>query len=55
MNCSEIFQVLHEHYPMLMSNLSTKIRIGQSLKLMGCKMKHTKKGQAYQLIELKQK
>ena len=55
MNCSEIFQVLHEHYPMLMSNLSTKIRIGQSLKLMGCKMKHTKKGQAYQLIELKKK
>ena len=55
MNCSEIFQVLHEHYPMLMSNLSTKIRIGQSLKLMGCKMKDTKKGQAYQLIELKQK
>ena len=55
MNCSEIFQVLHEYYPMLMSNLSTKIRIGQSLKLMGCKMKHTKKGQAYQLIELKQK
>ena len=55
MNCSEIFQVLHEHYPMLMSNLSTKIRIGQSLKLLGCKMKHTKKGQAYQLIELKQK
>ena len=55
MNCSGIFQVLHEHYPMLMSNLSTKIRIGQSLKLMGCKMKHTKKGQAYQLIELKQK
>ena len=55
MNCSEIFQVLHEHYPMLMSNLSTKIRIGQSLKLMGCKMKHTKKGQAYLLIELKQK
>ena len=55
MNCSEIFQVLHEHYPMLMSNLSTKIRIGQSLKLMGCKMKHTKKGQAYQLIKLKQK
>ena len=55
MNCSEIFQVLHEHYPMLMSNLSTKIHIGQSLKLMGCKMKHTKKGQAYQLIELKQK
>ena len=52
MNCSEIFQVLHEHYPMLMSNLSTKIRIGQSLKLMGCKMKHTKKGQAYLLVRI---
>ena len=52
MNCSEIFQVLHEHYPMLMSNLSTKIRIGQSLKLLGCKMKHTKKGQAYLLVRI---
>ena len=52
MNCSEIFQMLHEHYPMLMSNLSTKIRIGQSLKLLGCKMKHTKKGQAYLLVRI---
>ena len=36
----------------LISNLSTKIRIGQSLKLLGCKMKHTKKGQAYLLVRI---
>lgn len=50
MICSEVFDVLHQQYPMLMNNLSTKIHIGQSLKLMGCKMRHTRKGQAYQLV-----
>ncbi len=51
MICSEVFDVLRQQYPMLMNNLSTKIHIGQSLKLMGCKMRHTRKGQAYQLIQ----
>ena len=50
--CSDVFEVLHEKFPMLISNLSTKIRIGQSLKLLGCKMKHTKKGQAYLLVRI---
>ena len=50
--CSDVFEVLHERFPMLISNLSTKIRIGQSLKLLGCKMKHTKKGQAYLLVRI---
>ncbi len=46
------FEVLHERFPMLISNLSTKIRIGQSLNSWGCKMKHTKKGQAYLLVRI---
>ena len=49
---SEVFDVLHLQYPMLVGNLSTKIKIGQALKFMGCKSKHTRNGQAYQLLAL---
>ena len=49
---SEVFKVLHLQYPMLVGNLSTKIKIGQALKFMGCKSKHTRNGQAYQLLAL---
>lgn len=50
MVCSEVFKVLHEQYPMLVNSLSTKVKIGQTLKFMGCQSKHTKYGQAYHLI-----
>ena len=30
--------------------MSMKIKIGQTLKFMGCKSKHTRLGQAYQLV-----
>ena len=53
MRCSEIFDVLHLQYPMLMPSIGTKMKIGQTLRFMGCKSKHTKVGQAYQLIMLK--
>ena len=49
---SEVFDVLHLQYPMLVGSLSTKIKIGQALKFMGCKSKHTRNGQAYQLLAL---
>ena len=49
---SEVFDVLHLQYPMLVGNMSTKVKIGQTLKFMGCKSKHTKHGQAYQLFAL---
>ena len=49
---SEVFDVLHLQYPMLVGNMSTKVKIGQTLKFMGCKSKHTKHGQAYQLLAL---
>ena len=52
MICSEVFDVLHLQYPMLVGSLSTKIKIGQALKFMGCKSKHTRNGQAYQLLAL---
>ena len=45
---SEVFDVLHQQYPMLVGYMSTKVKIGQTLKFMGCKSKHTKHGQAYQ-------
>ena len=49
---SEVFDVLHLQYPMLVGNMSTKVKIGQTLKFMGCKSKHTKHGQVYQLFAL---
>ena len=52
MRCSEIFDVLHVQYPMLMPSIGTKMKIGQTLRFMGCKSKHTKVGQAYQLVLL---
>ena len=50
MSCSEVYDVLHGQYPMLLPNMSMKIKIGQTLKFMGCKSKHTRLGQAYQLV-----
>ena len=47
---SEVFDTLHTQYPMLVGSMSTKVKIGQALKFMGCKSKHTKHGQAYLLI-----
>ena len=49
---SEVFDVLHLQYPMLVGNMSTKVKIGQTLKFMGYQSKHTKHGQAYQLFAL---
>ena len=53
MHCSEIFDVLHTQYPMLTPNVSVKVKIGQTLKIMGCKNKHTRMGQVYQLVNTK--
>ena len=45
----EIFETLHEHYPMLMAGHQTKIRIGLALGFLGCETKRTSKGRAYRL------
>lgn len=50
MNCSEVFDVLHEQYPMLLPSMGLKVKIGQTLRLMGCTNKHTMRGQAYLLV-----
>ena len=49
---TDIFQHLHKQYPTLVTNHQTKIRIGQSMKYMGCITKRTNKGKAY-LLKIK--
>ncbi len=51
---NDIFQYLRKQYPTLATNHQTKIRIGQSMKYMGCITKRTNKGRAY-LLKTKQK
>ena len=51
---NDIFQCLRKQYPTLATNHQTKIRIGQSMKYMGCITKRTNKGRAY-LLKIKHK
>lgn len=51
MGCTEIFDVLHVKYPMLVNDAGMKMKIGQMLRYMGGKCKHTKVGQAYLLVK----
>ena len=48
-SCSEIAAKLTESFPRLRISNPVKIRIGQTLKYMGCRIKHTKNGAMYQL------
>ena len=47
---SEIFDSLHQQYPMLSSDHRTKIRIGQAMRFLGCDTKRTNRGKAYLLV-----
>ena len=47
---SEVIKTLQGHYPMLQDDLSTKVKIGKVLKLMGCSLMHGRNGQLYQLV-----
>lgn len=51
--CREIFQTLQSHFPTLPETNATKIRIGQTLRILGCRGKHTMYGQAYELIPIR--
>jgi len=51
MLCKEVFDKLQKRYPVLQANHSTKIKIGQTLKYMGCVSQHSMYGRKYQLIE----
>lgn len=52
MKMGDICERLLMQYPYLPVGNGTKVRIGQSLKSLGCQTKRTKAGQTYQLIAL---
>lgn len=47
---SDITDVLTVHYPELRVNRNLPVHIGKTLRTSGCKVKHTKSGQAYLLV-----
>jgi predicted P-loop ATPase len=50
MLCKEVFEELQNQFPTLISDHSTKVKIGQVLRYMGCASQHSRHGQMYQLI-----
>ena len=50
MLCKEVFDELQNQFPTLISDHSTKVKIGQVLRYMGCVSQHSRHGQMYQLI-----
>ena len=52
LTCKQVCEALQKVYPSMKRGNSTNIRIGQTLKYLGCQMKHTKIGAAYKLIEI---
>jgi len=50
MLCKEVFEELQFQFPTLISDHSTKVKIGQVLRYMGCASQHSRHGQMYQLI-----
>ena len=50
MLCKEVFDELQIQFPTLISDHSTKVKIGQVLRYMGCVSQHSRYGQMYQLI-----
>ena len=53
LSCSKVCDELSVKYPNLQTNSATKIRIGQTLRYLGCKSKHSRTGQVYLLIPKK--
>ena len=52
LTCKQVSEAIQKVYPSMKRGNSTNIRIGQTLKYLGCEMKHTYKGAAYKLIEV---
>ena len=50
MMMSDICKRIVDQYPSVMISASLKVKIGQTLKALGCKVKHTTKGQYYKLL-----
>ncbi|MDO4497970.1 MAG: VapE family protein [Bacteroidales bacterium] len=49
---SEIVETIAKRYPEIVVNRKFQIDLGKALRLAGCEMKHTKQGQAYQLVPI---
>lgn len=49
--CKDVLETLQDHYPVLQADHSTKVKIGQVLKFMGCISQHSMYGRKYQLVE----
>ena len=49
MSGSEVIAVLCRNYSQLKSDSGLKLRLGKALRYLGCKAKHTKRGQEYLL------
>ncbi|MCR5574546.1 MAG: DUF3874 domain-containing protein [Bacteroidaceae bacterium] len=50
MLCKQVHETLQERYPNFIGDNSAKIKIGNTLKFMGCLSQHTRQGQKYLLI-----
>ena len=53
MSLGQVIENMQEAYPKLKNDHSTRIKIGLTLRQMGCIPKETNKGMKYQLIEMK--
>lgn len=52
LTCKQVSEALLKVYPTMRRGNATNIRIGQTLKYLGCESKHTKKGAIYRLTEI---
>ena len=52
MRMNEICDKITKLYPTVMVTTSLKVKIGQTLKVLGCSTKHTNKGQCYRIVPL---
>lgn len=50
--CKEVCQNISKLYPSIKTGNTTMVRIGQTLKYLGCRSKHTKYGNAYRLVSI---
>lgn len=51
-SCREVNETLLKTYPTLLRSNASNVRIGQTLKFLGCQQKHTRIGAAYKLVKI---
>jgi predicted P-loop ATPase len=52
LTCKQVSEALQKVYPTMRRGNATNIRIGQTLKYLGCESKHTFRGATYKLIKV---